>query len=423
MRVRLTPRLIAFTLPTLLLPGAAMATNGYFSHGYGVQSLGQGGTGIALSTDALAPATNPANTGASGDRADLGLSLFLPRRSADIAGNAFGPDSHHDGDGRKVFAIPEAGVSQRLSPTLSWGLALYGNGGMNTEYASNPYGRFGAQGKAGVNLEQLFITPALAYRPSPGQALGLAVNLAVQRFSAQGIGLFDGFSAAPGHVSDQGTDTSVGAGLRLGWTGTLAPGFTAGVTWSQKIHGRFDKYRGLFADAGRFDVPENAGLGLAWAATPAVTLLADVQRIRYSRVAAVGDSAAALFSGTPLGAAGGPGFGWRDITVLKFGLQWRVQGDLTLRAGYSHAGQPVPASETFFNILAPGVVQSHLTAGATWALNPHGELSAYVALAPRNTVQGRQSIPPGAPPAGLGGGEASVRLKETLFGASYAWTW
>jgi long-chain fatty acid transport protein len=34
-----------------------MATNGYFSHGYGIKSKGMGGVGIALPQDAMAAAT------------------------------------------------------------------------------------------------------------------------------------------------------------------------------------------------------------------------------------------------------------------------------------------------------------------------------------------------------------------------------
>jgi long-chain fatty acid transport protein len=402
----------------IALPAAA--TNGYFSHGYGVKSLGAAGTGIAHPEDALAAATNPAGTGAAGDRIDLGLSWFAPRRSASIVGNAFGADSYHDGNGTKNFFLPEFGWNQRLSSDLAVGVAAYGNGGMNTDYDRNPYARFGASGEAGVNLQQLFVTPSLAWTPVPGQSIGIGINVAVQRFSAKGIGLFSGFSSAPAQVSDQGTDTSTGAGLRLGWLGQVAPDLQLGLTWSQKIRGRFDKYGGLFADGGRFDVPENYGAGLAWAPAPGWGLAADVQRIRYSRVHAVGNPAAALFAGMPLGAANGPGFGWRDITVVKLGGSVALSNSLTLRAGVSHARQPVPSSETFFNVLAPGVVQDHLTFGGTWASGGN-EWSFFLAHATGKSVNGSASIPPGNPPAGLGGGNANVRLKETLFGLAYSW--
>ena len=417
------PRPLALLLAGLLPALPALATNGYFSHGYGAKSQGIAGVGVALPQDALAAATNPAGTAALGDRADLGLSVFLPRRSARIEGNAFGVDQSHDGNGKKTFLIPDFGITRTLDGRASFGLAVYGNGGMNTDYRQNPYGRFGATGAAGVNLEQLFISPSVAYKVSDSQTLGLALNLAHQRFSAKGIGLFGGFSAAPAQVSDQGTDTSTGAGVRLGWTGRLAPGLTAGATWASRIHGRFDKYRGLFADGGRFDIPENLGLGLAYAVTDQLTLAGDVQHIRYSKVGAVGNPAAGLFAGQPLGSANGPGFGWRDQTVLKLGAQYQVHPALTLRGGFSVADQVVPASETFFNVLAPGVVRTHLTLGATWKQRGGGELSAFYALALGQTVRGANSIPPGTPPAGLGGGNASVRLKEHILGLSYGWTY
>jgi long-chain fatty acid transport protein len=403
----------------LLTAPAAQATNGYLSHGYGVKAQGQAGVGIAWAQDALAAATNPAGTANVDSRADAGLSWFGPQRGARIQGNAFGADASYSGDGKKNFLVPELGYAKRLSSSLAAGLAVYGNGGLNTQYETNPYGRFGATGRAGVNLEQLFISPSVAWQPAAGQSLGLALNLAHQRFAAQGVGFFAGFSQDGAHVSNQGTDTSTGVGLRLGWTGTLAPGLTLGATWASKVRGKFDKYRGLFADGGRFDVPENYGLGAKFAATPLWTLGADCQVIRYSQVGAVGNSIAGLLKGTPLGAAGGPGFGWRDVKVLKLASSHQLNDKLVLRAGYSHASQAVPAGETFFNIPAPGVVQDHYTLGATWALGGGGEISAFGAYVPNKTVQGSNSIPPGNPPAGFGGGNANVRLKETILGLSY----
>ena len=404
-----------------LLPLIASATNGYFSHGYGIKSQGMAGVGIALPQDALAAATNPAGTADVGDRADLGLTWFAPRRDAQITGNAFAPDAVYSGNGANSFFIPDFGVTRQLNASTHVGLTVYGNGGMNTDYAQNPYARFGGTGSAGVNLEQLFISPSVAYRVNEQHTLGLALNLAYQRFSAKGIGVFGGFSSAPANVSNQGDDTTTGGGVRLGWTGKVAPGVTLGATWASRIHGRFDKYKGLFADGGSFSIPENYGVGIAVEASPKLTLAADVQTIRYSQVGAVGNSAANLFAGVPLGAANGPGFGWRDVTVLKLGVSHRLTPDLTLRAGASIATQPVPGNETFFNVLAPGVVRNHLTFGATWTQPGGGELSGFIGHAFGKTVQGVNSIPGGMPPAGLGGGNATLHMKETMVGISYGW--
>lgn len=408
--------LLPALLAGLLSPLLAHATNGYFTHGYGIKAQGQAGVGIAWGQDALAAATNPANTAEVGERVDLGLTWFRPERSADITGNALGADASYNGDGKKNFYLPEFGIVKKLSPALATGVAVYGNGGLNTQYNSNPYARFGASGTAGVNLEQLFITPSIAWKPNADNSLGLGLNLAYQRFSAQGIGVFAGFSANPGKVSDQGTDSNLGAGIRLGWTGTVAPGLTLGATWASKIHGQFDRYKGLFADGGSFDIPENYGLGVAYQANDTWKLGADVQTIRYSQVGAVGNSLSGLLQGVPLGAANGPGFGWRDSTVLKLAVSHQLRPDLVLRAGLSHATQPVPQGETFLNILAPGVIRDHLTLGATWTQQAGGELSGFLAYGVGKTVNGSSSIP-----ASFGGGNANVRLKETILGISYGW--
>ena len=163
----------------------AHATNGYLPHGYGTQSKGSAGAGVAMAQDTLAAATNPAGLIDLGNRLDVGIEIFSPDRSSSIVGNAFGPDQTFDGNSTRVFYIPEFGYSRVVSPNLSIGLSIYGNGGMNTDYSSNPYARFGATGPAGIDLAQVFVTPALAWRFAEGQSLGVAVNLAYQQFEAR----------------------------------------------------------------------------------------------------------------------------------------------------------------------------------------------------------------------------------------------
>jgi long-chain fatty acid transport protein len=189
-----------------------------------------------------------------------------------------------------------------------------------------------------------------------------------------------------------------------------------GATWASKIPGKFDKYKGLFADGGTFDIPENYGIGLALQATPDWTLVADVQTIRYSQVSSVGDSVASLYTGAKLGSANGPGFGWRDLTVLKLGAQHQFSKDLVLRAGISTGDQPVPSGETFFNILAPGVVQNHLSLGATWTTASGVEWSGFYSRAFGQTVAG-----PNAIDNSFGGGDVNLHLQEDLIGISYGW--
>ena len=411
--------LAAITLAAL--PAAVHATDGYFTHGYGVKSQGMAGVGIALPQDALAAAINPAGTAFVGNRLDLGLTAFAPRRGAEIKGNAFGPDESYDGDGEKYFFIPEIAYTRQLSPNTGVGVAVYGHGGMNTEYRNNPFQRFGATGKAGVDLSQLFVSPSLAYKITEHHAIGVALNLAYQRFEATGIDAFAPFSVNPGNFSDRGYDSSTGAGVRVGWTGEITPALTLGATWASKTYmGKFDKYQGLFADGGSFDIPANYGIGAALKVTPALTIGADVKRIEYSDVDSVGNPLSNLFAGNAFGSPNGPGFGWRDITVYKIGASYEYSKRLSLRGGYSHGDQPIPDNQTFLNILAPGVIQDHLSLGASW-LTPRGEWNFSYTHAFKQSVNGSGSIPPGFPPGGLGGGEANIDLEENILAISYGW--
>ncbi len=90
------------------------------------------------------------------------------------------------------------------------------------------------------------------------------------------------------------------------------------------------------------------------------------------------------------------------------------RNDVGLRQRY--ADNPIPTSQTLLNILAPGVVQHHLTAGATWTAPSGIEVTGYVLHALKNTVRGSGSIP-----APYGGGEADISLAETAFGLSAGW--
>ena len=410
--------LLAAAATAVLAPGAAFATTGYFAHGYGIKAKSMGGVGIALPQDALAPATNPAGIAFVGNRIDLGAEWFTPDRGASITGSgAPGANGTYDGNDTKSFLIPEFGYNRVINPNWTFGVAVYGNGGMNTDYKTNPFAAFGGTGSAGVDLMQLFVAPTVAWK-SGNHAIGVSLNLAYQRFKAEGIQGFAMFSASPGNVSNNGYDDSTGVGVRIGWTGQVSPTVTLGATYQSTTKmGEFDKYKGLFADQGDFDIPENYGLGIAWKATPALTLAADVLQINYSDVASVGNTADCLFMGAcQLGGSNGPGFGWQDTTVFKIGLAYEMKPGTTLRAGYVKLDQPIPASQTFFNILAPGVVEDHLTLGLTLATSKTGELTVMYMHAFEKEVNGSNSIP-----MAFGGGNANLRMSQDSLGVAYGW--
>ena len=411
---------------------AAWATNGYFPHGYGIKAKGMGGVSTAMAEDALGGATNPAKMVFVGSRLDLGLEWFSPHRDASRSGAGIPSLDGSVDSGKTGFLVPELGYNRMMGEQLSLGISVYGNGGMNTSY---PQGNFNCGGGAanmlcgsgelGVDLMQLVLAPTVAWKLAPQHAVGASLLLGYQRFKATGLQAFDNapgfppFTGAPGSVTNNGYDSATGAGLRLGYLGQLNEQFSVGLAYSTKVNmGRFDKYQGLFAEGGDFDIPSNYSVGVAFKPTPAWTVAADWQRINYSDVAAVSNPSLPT---APLGAATGPGFGWRDVEVLKLGVAWKLPCDcFTLRAGYNRGTNPVRSQDVTFNILAPGVIKEHYTLGATWHRSPQDEVNAFLMVAPRQTVSGNSLFSGLFPAPPNAGGSETIRMRQFSLGVGWS---
>lgn len=407
----------------------AMATNGYFSHGYGLKAKAMGGAATAVGEDAFAGANNPAAAAWAGNRMELGADVFSPKRSASRSGGGF--DGQAD-SGMNAFVIPEFGYNRVIDSKLAVGVSVYGNGGLNTRY---PGGQLNCGagpgtgnllcggGNLGVDLTQLIIAPTLAYKVHPDHALGVSPLLSYQQFKSYGLQAFDnapGFpplTSAPGRVTNNGYDRSTGVGVRLGYLGKLSEQVKVGASYSPKTKmKKFDNYAGLFAGGGGFDIPENYTLGASFQASPSVLVALDYQRINYSKVPSVGNPST---NQAPLGAANGPGFGWSDVGVVKLGAMWKVSPTVTLMAGVNKGKNPIQARDVSFNILAPGVVTNHITLGGTYALAPNMELTAAYMHANKKSVNG-PSIFNGLVGPGAGGNE-TIGMRQNSLGVQLGW--
>ena len=405
---------------TLAAPCVAFATTGYFAHGYGLKAKGMGGVAIALPQDAMSGITNPANLGFVGNRLDVELEWFRPIRDGEIAGSPIpGFSGNYSANGRKDFLIPGVGFNRMVRPDLALGILVYGNGGMNTTFNTNPFGALGGSNPGGVDYLQLFFAPTIAWKPNENHSIGLSVNFAYHQFGAQGLEPFDNpfFSATPGKVTNRGRDDSSGIGLRLGWTGRITPELTLGAMYQPKTNmGKLGDYQGLFRNGGDLDIPATYGVGIAYKATPKLTIAADIQQIDYSKVAAIGTAPDCLFAfGCQLGASNGPGFGWRNMTAYKLGVSYDVSRSLTVRAGFATGKQPIPSQYTLLNIIFPAVIEDHLTLGATWSFGSTDMTVGYM-HAFKQKVNGNGSIP-----AFLGGGEANLRMYQDALGVAIGW--
>ena len=406
---------LAVAISLMSAAGLAHATDGYFSDAYGMKAAGMGGAATAMTDDAMGGANNPASMAFVGDRFDIGATIFSPRRSASRSGSTMNGGMFNGSvdSNSNYFVVPELGYNHMLQPNLAVGVTVYGNGGMNTNYPATIAGNtnmLGGTGKLGINLMQLVVAPTLAYKLNATNSIGIAPLLGYQRFEAYGLGGFVGMSSNTSNLTNKGWDDSTGAGVRIGYLGRLTPTFSIGVSYATKMRmTKFSKYSGLFADGGLFDIPENYSAGIAWKATPDLTLAADYERINYGGVSSVGNPST---NSAQLGAAGGKGFGWKDINVWKLGGEYRYDQQWTFRAGYNHCDNPIQSRDVVFNILAPGVIEDHLTLGATYTLPSGGELTMAYMHAFQKSVSGAD---------GFFGGTDTITMYQNSIGISYGW--
>ena len=426
---------LILALAAIGFAASANATDGYFSHGYGMTAKGMGGAATAMAEDTFGGANNPASMVWVGNRIDLGVDIFSPHREASRTGST-GGFGFLDGDvksGMNYFLIPEFGYNHMMNPDLALGVTVYGNGGMNTDYATGqtdtgacntgtPSGVRGSNmlcgtGRLGVNLMQLIIAPTAAYKINAGNSIGISPLFGYQQFSAKGLDSFG--------LTNSDTDHASGWGVRVGWQGKLSPALTLGAAYSSKINmGKMSKYSGLFAEGGDFDIPENFDVGLAFDAASNVKLALDYQRINYGGVKSINNPSANIFNcpgfggadaSQCLGGSNGPGFGWKNVNVWKLGVEYKYQPDITLRAGYNHADNPINAADATFNILAPGVVQQHLTLGMSYAVNKTSDLTIAYMHAFEHSVSGHFLLDP------TPGATDKIKMYQDSIGVAYSW--
>jgi long-chain fatty acid transport protein len=306
-----------------------------------------------------------------------------------------------------------------------------GQGGQGVQFA----GTFGGEPfnavEAGVDLSQAFLSLNYSGRLGDNFAWGFGPVFALQMFEAKGVPAYQpytktfnecflqnfvGCDPTPTSLSDNGHEMSTGYGAAAGiWWG-ITENFSLGLSYQSKMSmSEFDEYSDLFADAGGFDIPSSAKFGLSFGGASDVRVNLDVEHTQYSDIGSVGNPMSNLFScafpvyggtlaatGDPklafaaaqaagvescLGGKNGGGFGWDDMTTYKLGVEWTADENTTWRFGYSYGQQPIHDADITFNILAPGVMEQHITLGLT-KRNPSGGAWNYSLMyAPSKSIE------------------------------------
>jgi hypothetical protein len=248
---------------------------------------------------------------------------------------------------------------------------------------------------ASPGLRRTIISPSLTQRFGNAGFFKVSAILASQRFNGIEIGNNVGPNANwnnAGYVNVgdaasaanqlRSNENSVGAGARF----DIGTALTDQLSWQAGYQSRvgmdsFGSYRGIFGQAGSFDIPPSANIGLGAMLTPNLRLGLGMERVMYSQVTPF-----ASYTLPPLARAylelGNHALAWENLDVYSVDLTWRnaLLGDFSLR--YSTREQPLPSWIVLQQILQPNLTSHNLEFDFARAIGAHSNLRFAAVYAP-----------------------------------------
>lgn len=381
-----------------MTPAISWATNGMDMEGYGPIATAMGGASMAYDNGTAAMMNNPAT-----------LALMPKGRQIDLAFGYLGPKVNSSYSGMEArsladsFYMPAFGWVTKKN-RWTYGLGIYGQGGMGTEYAGSSYMSAGTGLTARSELGVGRVLFPLAMEVSPNFSVGGTFDIvwaqmdlqmpmeATQIGAMQGLGLVD-FSGSMAtslgglgagdvayiNFSDNnrftGKAKAAGYAGKLGFTYRMTPRLTVGGTYHSRtklsdmvangasitmIMGGTPMTMDGTMTVKNFQWPQTFAFGLSYQASEKLQLAADYKRIGWASV--MKD-----FQMTFVDSASGGDLNitfnqnWVDQNVLMMGLGYKLTPAFTLRAGVNIANNPVP--DFYMNALFPAIEKNHVTAG------------------------------------------------------------
>ena len=397
--------------------GTAHATNGMNMEGYGPIATGMGGAATAYDNGTAAMANNPATLQLApvGHRVDGAIGVLGPDVSTTIGSYPT------DASAGTSYVMPAVGWT-KTTDKMTWGIGMFAQGGMGTEYGASSMLALGSDGQAmrselGVGR---LIFP-LAYRVNDKLTVGgsfdyvwagldMAMATSTQRLGAMVTGgtmassvpgMMTGATAGRIAFSDSndftGAAKGTGWGGKLGMTYALSDQVSVGASYHTETQ-LSDMTTGTNAasfsmnnsvvDTGKISVnnfqwPATTAVGMRWAASSKLSVVADLKHIAWASVMK-------NFNMTYTSAASGATLdfalpqNWKDQTVTMIGAAYRVNDQTTVRGGVNLASNPIPSDLT--HPLFPAIIKTHYTLGLGHQIDQASSVDFSLTIAPKVTV-------------------------------------
>lgn len=412
----------------LLFSLGLYAQTGHIMQGVGSINMSMGGASTAQPLDISgAMHWNPAAISVFDDKIvkfDVGLFFSSPELSSSLPSGAlfpagaFGPGSPASPavsgttqDDRGVSYLPALGmVWGNKDSKHTFGVSAFGISGFGVTFPQetnlpfdmngNPNMNWNPNNSNPINWPQslrgfgliesdymlLQVSGTYAYEISDKFSVGIQpnINYAALELNPNPLASPD-FPAAMGgngrgYPKAEST-SAIGFGAQVGIFYDSGSGLKLGASYkTTQTFSEFDFYNkyldGTDAPNVKFqmDYPAIASLGLGYSLND-VDFALDFRRVFYENTEGFEASGWEIGSnGFPTGAV--QGFGWKDISVLSAGFQYKGINKLPLRIGYTYSSNPIDEDLAFFSTPATAVIKNAYQFGLSYELTNTWRLDA-----------------------------------------------
>jgi long-chain fatty acid transport protein len=364
-----------------VVSGTIYGINGANLIGLTPQSMGAGGTGIALNTGFETLSKNPALMSKNKDpQFFLGANFasLNPQSSISYSGPVATANTGFVTNEATFFVIPEMGFMAPVTDRITAGIGLFGTAGFGVDYR-NETAENGIFSQIRTHFMSLQLIPGVSYAEGPW-SLGVSTRITYGGLSLSAM--LPDASGSPSTISQRGggfSDT-FSAGFQVGGSYDVTPTTVLGLSYTSSVpltfKRIFDFDRNGTYDDFNFELPSELGVGVA-SRHGDFTFSTDVKQIFWSTTEGFGD------------------MGWKDQTVLAMGIvyEWLPKKS-SLRMGYNYSpsvvgdkhdlsvsngfysfgsGQYLDSNIAFFNLVGfgPALVEGQsLTIGADYRFSP-----------------------------------------------------
>ncbi len=390
----------------MLFSTALFSQAGHIMQGVGSVNMSMGGAATAQPLDISgALHWNPASISTFDDKIikfDIGLFFSSPELSSSLPAGMLGPGapavSGTTEDDRGASPMPAAMVWGKEGSKHTFGVSAFGISGFGVtfpEEANNPFSASfnPTENSNPINYPQmangfghiesdymlLQVSGTWAYEITSNLSLGIQpnINYAALELAPNPLASPD-FPPAMGGtgkgypVSDNAS--AIGYGAQFGLFYDSGNGIKLGASY--KTAQTFQEFEfsntyldGTAAPDAKFqmDYPAIMSFGLGYSSGQ-IDFALDFRRVMYEETEGFEASGWAFAdNGFPTGAV--KGFGWKNMSIISAGLQYKGINKLPLRFGYTYSSNPIDEDLTFFSSPATAIIKNAYQFGLSYEIN------------------------------------------------------